>query len=127
MKNESPKTGFGTILGSILGDILDKIQAQKWSKSRACLGWRFGGISVDFGVHFGLDFGTFWAWEGEKGRTGKKVKMSTALRRDAHFRGLMGLEIGPKPSRNRKWDIHFSREDSGAHLGGILDDLGLQK
>ena len=46
----------------------------------------------DFGVNFGFDFETGWPLTSEKRRTGKQVKMSTALRRDAHFRGLKGVK-----------------------------------
>ena len=49
-------------------------------------------------------FGTFGTCEGEKGRTGEAVKMSTALRRHAHLQVLMGLGINPKTARNRKLD-----------------------
>ena len=38
---------------------------------------------ADLGMHIGFDFGTFWAWEGEQGRTGKQVNMSTALKRNS--------------------------------------------
>ena len=52
----------------------------------------FGRILVDFGDTVGLDFETFWPLTSEKGRTGKNVKMSTAHKREAHFRGFMGVE-----------------------------------
>ena len=75
---------------------------------------------VDCGVHVGFDFLTVWALEGEKRRTGKKVKMSTALMRDAHFQGLMGLEIKPTTTRNGQLDTNCSRHACGLHLGNIL-------
>ena len=82
-----------------------------------CLGWRFGGMLADLGVHFGLDFGTSWAWEGEKGRTGKKVKMSTASMRDAHFRGLKGFKIGQTTTQSRILDTPLWRHNLGSHFG----------
>ena len=54
--------------------------------------WRVDRILVDFGDTFGLEFETFWPSTSEKGRTGKKMKMSTALKREAHFRRLMGVK-----------------------------------
>ena len=87
---------------------------------------RFRWILVDFRDTFGFDFETFGPWTSEKGRTGKNVKMSTALKRDAHFRGLMGVRNWQKKTRNRKWDIYFSRDDFGSQLGGIFDDLGFK-
>ena len=66
MKNDSKKGGSSAILGSILGVILGKKRDQTWGKHRVRLGWRFGGILADLGLHFGLDFGTFSALEGEK-------------------------------------------------------------
>ena len=55
------------------------------------LEWRFGRMLVDFDFMFGIHFVTVWPLTSEKGRTGKHVKMSTALVRDAHFRGLVGV------------------------------------
>ena len=49
---------------------------------------------ADLGMHVDFDFATVCAWEAEKRRSGKNVKMSTALKRDAHFRGLEGSNIG---------------------------------
>ena len=43
-----------------------KKRDEKWGKNHVRLGWRFGGILADLGLHFGLDFGTFSALEGEK-------------------------------------------------------------
>ena len=54
------------------------------------------------------------------------MKMSTALTRDAHFQGLMGLDVGPNTYRNRKLGTICSRDDLGSQLGGMLVDFGLQ-
>ncbi len=68
MKNKSPKTGFGAILGSLLGVMFGKKRDQNWSQNMAWLGLPFGGMLADLGMHFGLDFGTCWAWEGEQAK-----------------------------------------------------------
>ena len=39
---------------------------------------------------FLIHFGDFWALDIKKRRTGEHVKMSTALGREAHFRGSRG-------------------------------------
>ena len=60
---------------------------------------------------WGLDVGTFGAWEDEKGRTGKTVKMSTAPRRDAQLRGLKGFKICQKTTKHRIWDTPLLRHN----------------
>ena len=80
-----------------------------------------------FWGHFLTHFGDFGALDVKTRRTGKHVKMSTALKREAHLRGFIGLENCQKTTRNRNLDTHFSRDDFGSQLGDILDDLGFQK
>ena len=82
---------------------------------------------ADFGMHVGLVFATFRPLTSKNMRTGKNVKICTAPRRDAHFQGLMGVQHLQKTTRSRKMDTYFVREGFGSQLGGILDDLGLQK
>ena len=48
------------------------------------------------------------------------LKMSTALMRDAHFRGLMGFKFGRTTTPNRILDTPLWRHHFGSHFGGIL-------
>ena len=87
----------------------------------------FGRFLVDLGDSFWLILVTVGPSTSKKRRTGENVKMSTALKREAHFRGFMGVENWQKTTRNRKLDTQISRDDFGSQLGGIFDDLRLQK
>ena len=57
---------------------------------------------ADVGVHYGLDFGTFWAWEGEKGRTGKKRENEHGAEARRSFSRIEGVRNwtnnDPKPN-----------------------------
>ena len=59
---------------------------------------------ADLGMHFDDDVATVCAWEAEKRRSGKNVKMSTASGRDAHLQGLTGSRIGQGTTQKRILD-----------------------
>ena len=99
---------------------LIKSRSPNWSRNITSLEWRVGCILVDFLDICGIDFETCWPLTSEKRRMGKHVKMNTALRRDVHFQGLMGLEIKQKASRNQEFGTTCSRDDLGSQLKGIL-------
>ena len=125
--NNCQKVILAKIRGPIFEQFLVKSRCQKWSyKAMSQKSW-FGRFWADFGVTFWLILATFGPSTSKKRRTGENVKISTAPKREAHFRGFIKVQSTQNTTRNRTSDTHFSRDDSGTHLGAILADFGLQK
>ena len=76
-----------------------------------CFGW----FLADVGVIVWFMLANVGPLTSKKLRTGKHVKISTVLEREAHFRGFVGVENWQTTSRNRKFDTSFSRDDFGSH------------
>ena len=89
-----PKRALVQFWGAFWEPCLIKYQVKNKAKIKCVWDDVFGGMLADLGMHFDFDFATVCAWEAEKRRSGKNVKMSTASKRDAHFRGLEGSNIG---------------------------------
>ena len=126
------KKSFCTLLGGpFLESFLIKNRCRKWSRKTMSPKVCFGRFLADFGITFRLILATFGPSTSKKRRTGENVKMSTAPKREAHFRGFMGVENcknnNPKPKIGHTFFEGRFGNPSWSHFGRFWAPKGIPK